>query len=53
MKITVSGTGFVGFSKAVLLAQHNQFLNMDLKAEQCLFYDVKIALLITKGRLEI
>lgn len=41
MKIAVAGTGYVGLSNAVLLAQHNQVVALDLVAE-------KVALLNNK-----
>lgn len=34
MKIAVAGTGYVGLSNAVLLAQHNQVVAVDLVAEK-------------------
>ncbi len=34
MKITVAGTGYVGLSMAVLLAQHNEVTSIDIVKER-------------------
>ncbi len=41
MKITVAGTGYVGLSNAILLAQHNGVIALDIIQEKVGMIDNK------------
>jgi len=43
MKIAVAGTGFVGLSNAILLAQHNEVVVLDIIPEKILLLNKKIS----------
>ena len=48
MKIAVVGTGYVGLSNAVLLAQHNEVVALDVVAERVEMINLKQSPLLIK-----